>query len=146
MEDFISTSNHSTKITVLITQPMKSIARSDVIIEAPTNSNVAHRAFEITESRSNKILSIDDVTYSLQAWYEAHPPIDYQWNFQSIFKKTLKNLHLFISTSAVDPLIYTWSQISDPRCNILDMRFTKENNVYPFVWLSYVQTIIKHMI
>ena len=84
-EDFISTSNHSTKITVLITQPMKSIARSDVIIEAPTNSNVAHRAFEITESRSNKILSIDDVTYSLQAWYEAHPPIDYQWKFQLIF-------------------------------------------------------------
>ena len=48
LDDIGSTSTHSLKITALITQPMKLIARSDVIIEALTNVNVAHRAFGIT--------------------------------------------------------------------------------------------------
>ena len=44
--------------------------------------NFAHRALEITESMSHKILSIDDVTHSLQAWSEAHPPGGFQWTLQ----------------------------------------------------------------
>ena len=36
--------------------------------------NDVHRALEITEHISHNILSIDNVTYSLQAWSEAHPP------------------------------------------------------------------------
>ena len=48
LDDISSTSTHSPKIPVLITQPMKFIARSYVIIKARTNMNVAHPAFEIT--------------------------------------------------------------------------------------------------
>ena len=66
LDDISSTSTHSPKITVLITQPMNFIARSDVIIEAPNNMNVAHCAFKITESTSHTIFSIDNVTYSSQ--------------------------------------------------------------------------------
>ena len=78
---------------------MKLIARSYVIIKAPYNTNVAHRAFNILESMSHKILSIDDVTYSFQAWDEAHLPGGFQWTGKSIFtNKTFTNLHPFIST------------------------------------------------
>ena len=35
--------------------------------------NVTHRAFEITEYMSHSILSIDVITYSLQAWSKYHP-------------------------------------------------------------------------
>ena len=126
-----TTSTHYPKITVLVTQPTKFIARSDVIIKAPTNINVAHRAFEITESMSRNILPFDDVTYSLQAWSEAQPPGGFQWKVQSIFTNNIfTNLYAFISTSTVDPLISTWSQISDSRWTILIKCFLKENNVH----------------
>ena len=127
LEDFSSTSAHFPKIPVLVTQPINFIERSDVIIKAPNNRNIAHSAFEITESRSHNILSIDDVTYSLQAWSKAHQPIDFQWEVQSIFSnKSLTKLRSFISISTADPFIYTWSQISDSRCTILDMHFVKK--------------------
>ena len=120
---------------------MKFIARSDVIIEAPNNMNVAHCAFEITESTSHNIWSIDDVTYSLQSWSKLHPPRAFQLTVQSILAKTMfTNLHPFISTSIADPLISTWSQISNSKCTILDIFFVKENNVH------LVQTTIKHVI
>ena len=48
LDDISSTSTYSPKIPVLVTQPMQFIARSDVIIEAPTHMNGAHHAFEIT--------------------------------------------------------------------------------------------------
>ena len=95
----------------------------------------------------HKILSIDNVTYSLQAWSEAHPPGGFQWTVQSIFtNKTSTNVHQFISTSTADTLISTWSQISDSRYTILDIWFVKENNVHLFMWLSHVQTTINKMI
>ena len=61
-DDISSASTRSPKIPVLITQPMKFITQLDIIIEAPNKTNVTHRAFEITESMSHNILSIDDVT------------------------------------------------------------------------------------
>ena len=82
LDDIRNPSNHSPKIIVLITQPMKFIIRSYVIIEASTNMNVAHRAFEIIESTSHNILSIEDVTHSLQAWSKAHLPGGFQWTLQ----------------------------------------------------------------
>ena len=86
-------------------------------------------------------------TYSLQAWYKPHAPGGFQWTVHSIFtKKMFTNLHPFISTSAADPIIYIWSQISDYRCTILDIQFVKENNVHIFIWLSYIQTTIKQII
>ena len=126
---------------------MKFIAWSDVIIEAPNTMNFAHRAFKITESMSHDILSIDNVTYSLQAWSEAHPPGGFQWTVQSIFtNKTSTNVHQFISTSTADTLISTWSQISDSRYTILDICFVKETNVYLLMLLLHVKTTIYHMI
>ena len=63
VDDISSTSTVSPKIPVLVNQPMKFIARSYVIIEAPNNMNVAHCASKITESMSPNILSTDNVTY-----------------------------------------------------------------------------------
>ena len=60
--------------------------------------------------------------------------------------KMFTNLHLFISTSTPDPIISTWSQISDSRCTMLYIYFVKENNVHSFMGLSHVQTTIEHMI
>ena len=68
LDGISSTSTHYPKIPVLVTKPMKFIAWSDVITEVHTNMNVSHRAFKITEYISHKILSIDNVTYLLQAW------------------------------------------------------------------------------
>ena len=99
LDDISSTLTCSTKILVLVTQPMKFIARLDIIIEAPTKTNVTHRAFEITQYTSHKILSIDNVTYSLQARSKAHPQGGIQWTVQSILtNKMFTNLHPFIST------------------------------------------------
>ena len=96
---------------------------------------------------SHNTLSIDDVTYSCQAWSKAQPPGCFQCTIQSIFtKKMFTNLHLIISTSTTDPIIYTWSQISNFKCTMLDICSVKENNVHLFMCLLHVQTTTKHMI
>ena len=79
MDDISITSTRSPKIPVLINQPMKFITRSDVIIEAPTNLSVTYHALEITESMSHNILSIENVTYLLQACSKVRTPGGVQW-------------------------------------------------------------------
>ena len=48
LDNISSTSTCSPKIPFLIPQPMKLIARSDIIIKAPTTINAAHCVFKIT--------------------------------------------------------------------------------------------------
>ena len=97
LDDISSTSNHSSKIPFLVTQPINFIVRTDVIIKAPNNMNVAHCAFEMIESIIHNILSIDNVTYSLKAWSEAYPPGGFQWKVQEIVAKNISQTytHLF---------------------------------------------------
>ena len=47
--------------------------------------------------------------------------------------------------SVADPIISTWSQISDYIFTTLNICFVKENNAHIFMWLSHVKTTIKHM-